>query len=70
MLLAIVLQAGLLSGLVGILVYVLVAVIIIWAIYLVLGILKLPEPINQIVYLIVALVVIIWLLNHFVGITL
>jgi len=50
-------------SLIGFLVFALVAAIVIYVIYLILGMINLPAPIKTIVYLIVALFILLWLLS-------
>jgi hypothetical protein len=47
------------------LVTVLVLCIVLYVVYLILGMLHLPAPIMNIIYLIIGLIVIVWLLNYF-----
>ena len=53
-----------------ILVTLLVVAVVVYVLYLILGMLKLPEPIGSIIYIIMALVVLLWLLNRFLGFSL
>lgn len=48
---------------ISLLISVLVILIVVYIVYLILGWLALPDPINKIVYIIVALIVILWLLR-------
>lgn len=48
-----------------VLVTLLIAAIVIYVIYLILGMVALPAPIKNIVYLIVGLIILLWLLNSF-----
>lgn len=41
----------------------LVVVLVVWILYIILGWLALPEPINKIVYIIAALIILLWLLR-------
>lgn len=43
----------------------LIACVVIYVVYLVVGMINLPAPIKNIVYLIIGVVIIIWLLQHF-----
>ena len=50
---------------ISLLVGLLIQCVIIYVIYLILGIIALPAPIKNIVYLIVGLVILLWLLDSF-----
>lgn len=50
---------------VSLLITLLIALVVVYLVYLVMGYLNLPEPIRQVVYIIIALVVILWLLRTF-----
>lgn len=43
----------------------LIAAVIIYVLYLILGMVNLPAPIKNIVYIIVAVIILIWLLQYF-----
>lgn len=47
------------------LVYLLIAAVIIYALYVILGMINLPPAIKTLVYLIVGIVLILWVLNFF-----
>lgn len=43
----------------------LIAIVVIYVVYLIVGMINLPSPIKNIVYLIVGVVILIWLLQYF-----
>jgi hypothetical protein len=51
--------------LIELLVTLLILCIVIYAVYVVLGMLNLPPPIRTLIYLLIAVVVIVWLLQRF-----
>jgi hypothetical protein len=53
------------TGIVGILVTLFLVALVVWFVYALLGMLHLPQPLLSMICVIVALVVVIWLLNHF-----
>lgn len=48
-----------------ILITLLVVAVIIYVLYLILGMVNLPAPIKNIVYIVVALIILLWLLDFF-----
>lgn len=43
----------------------LIAIVVIYVVYLIVGMINLPAPIKNIVYLIVGVVILVWLLQYF-----
>jgi len=54
-----------LGGLVSLLVAILIIVVIVYAVRILVDYLGVPQPIRALLYLIIAVVVIVWLLNRF-----
>ncbi len=52
-----------LEGIVSFLLYLLVAGLVVWAVHWFIGLLTLPEPIRQIILVIVAIIAILWLVS-------
>ncbi len=50
---------------ISLLVMLIVLCIVIYAVYIVLGMITLPAPIKTLIYLLIACIVLIFLLNHF-----
>ena len=50
---------------ISVLVTLLIAAIVIYVVYLILGMISLPAPIKNIVYLIIGLVILLYLLSYF-----
>lgn len=52
------------GGLISLLVWLLIAALVIWCVYLVIGMLPLPAPIKQIVCVILGLIFLLIILSH------
>lgn len=52
------------SGLISLLIWLLILALVIWCVYLVIGMLPLPAPVKQIVCVILALIFLLILLQH------
>jgi len=59
-------MSGELNGLLRLLIYVLLGGLIVYAVYWIIGMLTLPAPAKNIILIIVAVVVLVWLLVTFV----
>ena len=53
------------NGLVQLLLYLLIGGVIVYVVFWILGMLSLPQPVKQIILVIVAIVVLLWLLSTF-----
>lgn len=52
-------------NMIAILITLLIAAVIIYVVYLIIGMITLPAPIKNIVYIIVGLIILLWLLQYF-----
>ena len=50
---------------ISLLITLLIAAVVIYVLYLIIGMINLPAPIKNIVYLIVGLIILLWLLSSF-----
>ena len=50
---------------ISLLITLLLVAVIVYIVYLILGMISLPDPIKKIIYLVVGLIIIIWLLQYF-----
>jgi hypothetical protein len=53
------------ESLISLLIYLLIGGLIIWVVYYILGMLTLPQPVKQIILVVVAIVALLWLLRTF-----
>jgi len=53
------------SGLIQLLIYLLVGGLVIYLVYWILGMLTLPQPVRNVILVILALIVLLWLLRTF-----
>jgi hypothetical protein len=53
------------ESLISLLIYLLIGGLIIWVVYYILGMLTLPQPVKQIILVVVAIIALLWLLRTF-----